>query len=332
MREIAERRLDPVITRRRLNDEAGRWLIVTALALTDLILLPVFGIAVDWPSGAERAQTLALLLLGAVAGHRLQSRTAGKYRQILLAAEDFCRAALLLACLTLVVAPFTYAGAGFDLPLIDDRLAAADRALGFDWTAFRDWVSAQPRLHDALSVAYFTPFNQCVVLMALAALWQPGRRASELIWAYLIALLICSAFSILVPALSMGGEVASYQALLIAFRHGTPPVLAWDRLEGIVSFPSFHAALAVIFVWAARHRVWALLLAVPLNTLMLLATPPIGGHYLVDSLGGILVALIAIALTLRLQPASSSSDSRLALPPDAVVSVETTRSTAKRGR
>jgi membrane-associated phospholipid phosphatase len=331
MSEIAERRLEPAFPRLLPGDESYRWLIVAALAVTDLILLPAFGIAVDWSSGVERAETLALLLLGAIACRGARRRLA-KYRRALFAAEDFCRAALQLASLTLVVAPFTYAVAGFGLPLIDDQLAAADRALGFDWTAFRDWVASRPLLHDALSTAYFTPFNQCVVLMALSALWQPGRRAGELIWAYLIALLICSAFSIVLPALSMGGEVASYQPLLLAFRQGAPPVLDWDRLEGIVSFPSFHAALAVIFIWAARHRLWALIPAVPLNTLMLLATPPIGGHYLVDSIAGIVVALVAIGLTRRFQPASSPSDNRLALPPDAVVSVETTRSTAKRGR
>src|SRR5580698_1398262 len=127
MSEAAERRLETAIPPLRPGDESGRWLIVAALALSDLILLPVFGIAVDWPSGAERATTLTLLLLGAIACHGVLRIGPSKYRRALFAAEDFCRAALLLASLTLVVAPFTYATAGFGLPLIDDQLVAADR-------------------------------------------------------------------------------------------------------------------------------------------------------------------------------------------------------------
>jgi len=121
--------------------------------------------------------------------------------------------------------------------------------------------------------------------------------------------------------------------VLKSLRAGEPMVLDWGHLDGVVQFPSFHAALGTIYIYAARHRLWALIPFAVLDTLLIVATPPMGGHYLSDTLAGIAVALIAIAVTRRLQPASlSASDSRLALPPAAVVSTEITRSTANRAR
>jgi membrane-associated phospholipid phosphatase len=181
--------------------------------------------------------------------------------------------------------------------------------------------------------AYFTHVEQCWVLIALGSLWYPGRRNGELIWCFMISLTLCCAVSAIVPAFSMGSDVGSYVPVLKSLRAAGPVPLAWDRLEGIVSFPSFHAALATIYLYAARHRLWAFIPFALLDTLMLASTPPIGGHYLTDVIGGIAVALVAIGVTRRLQPSSlSASDIRLALPPAAVVSVETTRSTAKRAR
>jgi membrane-associated phospholipid phosphatase len=188
-------------------------------------------------------------------------------------------------------------------------------------------------LHDALKWAYFTPIQQSWALLALGSFRRPGGRNGELIQPFMIAIAICTAVSVVLPSLAMGGEVSSYIPALEALRAGTLDTLVWNKLEGIIQFPSFHAALAVIFTYAARHRWWTLIPFAALNALMLAATPPIGGHYLVDTLAGLAVAVVAIAVSRRLQPASvSANDSRLALPPAAVVSIETTRSTAKRAR
>ena len=69
---------------------------------------------------------------------------------------------------------------------------------------------------------------------------------------------------------------------------------------GIVSFPSFHATLAAIFIWAfgamprlaGPGRGWAILTIV--------ATPVFGGHYGVDVLMGLLLAPPAIVAAQRL--------------------------------
>jgi membrane-associated phospholipid phosphatase len=65
---------------------------------------------------------------------------------------------------------------------------------------------------------------------------------------------------------------------------------------GIVTFPSMHAAIAVIYIYCARHRLWALLVLAPWNLMMLASTPTVGGHYLVDVIAGIAIALASIGL------------------------------------
>jgi len=68
------------------------------------------------------------------------------------------------------------------------------------------------------------------------------------------------------------------------------------NLYGILTFPSFHAASAVMFAWAGwslRIFRWPL---IAINMAMLAATPFEGAQYFVDLIGGALVALAAIAI------------------------------------
>ena len=57
-------------------------------------------------------------------------------------------------------------------------------------------------------------------------------------------------------------------------------------LGGIVTFPSFHAASAVLYVWALWPMRWLRPLAAVGQRLMLAATPLVGGHYFIDLFGG----------------------------------------------
>jgi membrane-associated phospholipid phosphatase len=68
-------------------------------------------------------------------------------------------------------------------------------------------------------------------------------------------------------------------------------------MNGLISFPSYHAATALLYIWAAwRTPVlkWIVLL---LNIAMLLATPLHGSHYFVDVIAGAVVAFITIRIT-----------------------------------
>jgi membrane-associated phospholipid phosphatase len=61
-----------------------------------------------------------------------------------------------------------------------------------------------------------------------------------------------------------------------------------------VTFPSFHAASAVLFAWALWVVKWMRPVALLANGAMLAATPLNGGHYFIDVFAGAVIAVLAI--------------------------------------
>jgi len=94
----------------------------------------------------------------------------------------------------------------------------------------------------------------------------------------------------------------SYQHIrhLEGLRSGATRVVQLGDLEGLITFPSFHAASALLFTWAAwpfrRLRWWI----VGLNVLLVASTPIDGAHYAIDLVAGIAVAGLSIAATQKL--------------------------------
>jgi membrane-associated phospholipid phosphatase len=73
-------------------------------------------------------------------------------------------------------------------------------------------------------------------------------------------------------------------------RDGTYRQLIADNAEGIISFPSLHAALGLLFIfalWPVRRLRWP---AFTLNAVMIGATPVEGSHYFADVLAGMAIA------------------------------------------
>jgi len=70
------------------------------------------------------------------------------------------------------------------------------------------------------------------------------------------------------------------------------------RMQGLISIPSLHAAMAVLLVHAMRGTRLLPVFAV-LNVAMLVSTPLDGGHYLVDVLAGVALVVGLIAFEHR---------------------------------
>jgi len=73
-----------------------------------------------------------------------------------------------------------------------------------------------------------------------------------------------------------------------SFRH-----LVAEGAEGIISFPSLHAALGLLFLlalWPVRYLGW---IGVLLNVAMIAATPVDGSHYFSDVAAGLTIALLS---------------------------------------
>lgn len=210
-----------------------------------------------------------------------------------------------LVAFAAVGAPLSYlaAAAGAAIPLQDGLFDAIDRGMGFDWMALLRLLDDTPVLFGALRLIYGSLLPQMV--LAVLCLAFTGRLTWLRIYmlAFVLATLVTIAISAVLPAagvwLHYGLTEADSRAVPVVstvwpvftgLRDGSVRALLAVGSEGVITFPSLHAALAVILVaalWPMRLLRWPIL---AVNTVMLVATPVDGAHYLIDVIAGVAVA------------------------------------------
>lgn len=207
-------------------------------------------------------------------------------------------------------------------PLVDDALGGADAFLGLSAPAFILWVARHPWFCLLLEIAYASTVP--AVFVAVLLLGGLGRTGAmwRLCFIFAGAGLTCTLPSALFPAIGVfvhydiPSEICAllpasagrfYLPAFEAYHSGLQTVVDIRQLVGVVTFPSFHTAMAVMVAHAVQRiplarvasRVWC--------GLVMVSTVPIGGHYFVDSLGGLVVwagfAALSRAMTYR-APAS----------------------------
>lgn len=207
-----------------------------------------------------------------------------------------------------VLGVFSYVSARLNFPLTDEAMIAIDRMLFFDWRAYVDWVDSDLWLARLLSLAYMSSGPQIILLMALLFLAGKIAHIQKFLLGFFITGLLTIGLAALLPA--VGGyvhydiDLSQYQHLkpvaarvheapLLALRDHSLQVVAFP-LQGLVTFPSFHSALSVVLIYAAWPVLWLRRICLPLNILVLFSTPADGGHYLIDIIGGLILAAVAI--------------------------------------
>ncbi|WP_349371179.1 phosphatase PAP2 family protein [Salinarimonas sp.] len=219
----------------------------------------------------------------------------------------------LLLVLTAAGAVMSYAAIAAGLPLRDETYAAWDRALGFDWVAFLAFAAERPLLAQILIAAYHSSLIQIVTIVLLLGLSGRQLALERFLTAYAVSALVVIGVSGLAPAIGPYVHYAPDPALMRmtaeagvwhlthfeALRAGTFAVFDLAQTEGLVTFPSFHTALAVLTIWAAWGVAWLRWPALALNLCVIAGTLPEGGHYLVDLVGGAAAALLAVAVASR---------------------------------
>jgi len=271
-----------------------RWGIVGALILTDAAWLAARHEQVDLFGTLGFVVVAALLCIASALA--MLSFAMQRYGRPLLIASDFLESAIYVLVLLAFVSPLTSLAASLDFPLVDDALRRADLAFGFDWASAARWVQDRPALDFVLRQSYISFLWQAPIVLLIGSATRPGERNADAIWPYLLSLLACVAVSGVLPALGEPGMIGTkHIEHLQAIRSGQISLMG-SQDDGIITFPSFHAALAVIYIYAARRSCAALALLLPLNLLMLAATPTCGGHYLVDVIAGVAIAILSIAI------------------------------------
>ncbi|MBX9739844.1 MAG: phosphatase PAP2 family protein [Beijerinckiaceae bacterium] len=282
------------------------WILTLCIAGIDAVMLLTLGISV--PLAPLIVKVAAGVLAVAAAWYYARRRQEPVVAALLEAAG-------FLVLFTLSLAIASYLWISLSLPLRDAAFAAADAALGFDWIAHLTFVSERPWLATLLNFAYATSLPQVVfVILALAAARDVERiRTFSLLFA--VTGISVIAISGLVPALGAYAYHKPADALLagisdpaagrwhlehfLELRSGSLREIPLDALEGLVSFPSFHTALAIIVMWALSNRRWLCAPAIGLNGAVIVSTLAIGGHYLVDVFAGGAISLAALLVLAR---------------------------------
>lgn len=267
------------------------WGFAAAIGALDVVGIAWAGLAVE-PIGFLAVLGAILMLLAAALLCSLLREP--KLRAMALASAYLVAVTTALAVLHVLAALPA-------LPLADDALAGIERALGFDGPAYLAFLADHPNLARLLALAYHSSGPQIgLVVIALSACGRTTRlwTFARLFTLTLFACILVSAF---VPAAGTyaaaavaarpTGELETVGALwhldaLRALRDGHFHSLALSEIRGLVTFPSFHASLAVLTGWALLPLPLIGPIALVLNAAIIVAAIGAGGHYLPDVMAG----------------------------------------------
>jgi membrane-associated phospholipid phosphatase len=245
--------------------------------------------------------------------------------------QSFVEAVFVSVVLGVSLACLSYVGAAADLPLRDNDMIWIDRHLGFDWLAVMSGLDHLPRLLDVLNGAYATFTAQLVGAALVLVVAGRMRDLDRFFIVFACASISAEALSVLVPTLgpiwgladnarftnvpTLGRTTAE---IVLALRDKTLGTIDFEAVNGIISFPSMHAAVAIIVPYTLRWNRWIFWPIVALNAVMLASAVPSGNHYLADVIAGVALAVMAIACGRAIQASLDRllGSSRISIAPD----------------
>jgi membrane-associated phospholipid phosphatase len=280
---------------------AAAALLVIVLARTDFVLRASDPIAIIMAGLASILAPLSFALLW---------KGSARWPNVSHAANVLSQ----LIAASMLIAPLTYIAASPNYPLQDKNLFAIDQFMGLDW---RSYLNAVDRygLGPTYNFGYRTFSWQPLLVPILLCLSGKAARAHQFSLAFLLTVMATVLISVFLPAAGtysfLNLTPADYPHLhpvddfdhmrhLPLLRDGKLRVLEIGQLTGIVTFPSFHAAAAILYLWALWAISWMRVIALICNALLLLSTPIDGGHYFIDVIAGVSLAILSILVVRRL--------------------------------
>lgn len=280
--------------------------LVAAAYPATALLAAIFGLRIDYP--AHLSFVAALLGLLAVLSLYCRLRGMEFLRRL---GEPVC--ALLLLTLPILVS--TYIAMRVNRPEADALLAGLDRSIGFNWMAFVAAIDARAWLSTLLFLSYESFAYQLLLLPPLLVLCGQAARAYRMVIAYGLICFSSSLIGMEFPALGAYPffRVAPETLPAINLHFGyffldqfhqvrSDPnfVFSLRQAAGILTFPSVHAGVATLCLWAAWRLPVLNLAFLVLNVAMALSAISHGSHYLVDIVAGIALAASCVVLVRRL--------------------------------
>ncbi|MEO2031124.1 MAG: phosphatase PAP2 family protein [Planctomycetaceae bacterium] len=305
----------------RLNLLIISWTGVAAFAL-----LLRHGMTFDLTSAATAVSTIILLWPFAVIFER---RGIAPFANML---TGF----LCMVAFNVFLSILTYAGTPLNAPLADGWLMNVDSALGIHLPSIVAWTATWPIVKTTFDAAYPSVMLSTLLALVVLGLDPDRRRMQEFVLQFMFAGLLTTIVFFLLPAAgpfaAYGYELRPDQQRFLdhfdALRSGRFHRVSLNHLEGLITFPSFHTAWALLLAWGFRRHRWLRIPMLILNLMVVVSTLTTGWHYGTDVIGGGLVALTAAAATHRLRPCLQFVPAM----PDASRTNTSTRQTALQSR
>ncbi len=246
---------------------------------------------------------IALILLAATAWFYTYRRPVPGFSMLAVAM-------IYIVLLTNSAAVYSYFITSLNLPLLDAQFATIDASLMFNWTAFLSWVNDRPALGWTLTWAYRSSILQVFVLLLALGFAQRKACLTEFLTLFTFTMLVIVTLAGLLPSegayafhlpaaetfANLNQEAGMWHhQYFVGLRDGSLRTISFAKTEGLVTFPSFHTALAIITAYCFRDFRFVFPAAVLLNSVVVVSTLTEGGHYLVDVLAGAAITAFAIA-------------------------------------
>jgi membrane-associated phospholipid phosphatase len=269
----------------------GPWLIVGCLAVAAIAWTLHDGFGVKGIAGVAVA---VVSLIAAAVYFRREERF------------QLCTTALLqIVLFSSFFAMLTYLAAASAVPLVDDRLAAWDAALGFDLLRLLAWTDQHPIVGAILDASYGTMLLQTAAVVVLLGFANDRVPLKLFVLRMMLAGLVTFVFFVAMPAEGTPNQYsltptplqAEFLEHLHALRSGLLRQFDFGRVEGFIAFPSYHAIWAILITIALFHRRGVRVFFVMLNAVVILSTVTTGGHYLCDVVAGVVVAVAVCLIT-----------------------------------
>ncbi|MCK8457902.1 phosphatase PAP2 family protein [Sphingomonas faeni] len=277
------------------------WVLIAAMLLSFIAAEYPHTFLIDWVRAVPAVSALIALSVAIIIGRRTT-------RPRLAAGAT---AFLQMTLFTLLGVVLAYALAAKSGVLWDDRLAAADRVIGFNWPKVLALLDKVPAAIFVLGLAYHSLTVQMIVVIVALSSVSKFDVLRTTVCAAILSGFVTILISGLTPAMGNLFDPSHYRhlwpsvawlerGLITGLRDGSRKVLDLTMLMGIVSFPSFHATLAAIFIWSFRAMPRLTVPGAAWAVLTILATPVFGGHYGVDVIMGLILAPPAIIVAHRI--------------------------------
>lgn len=273
------------------------WALAAGLAGLATIVARIEGFSLQL---GPQSIAVLLVLVGGNLALTLVARRVPRYARF----EIPCHSMAQFSACAIAALIAQFPAVGLERPLVDDALARFDTAVGLEWTTQYAWAVAHPTIYGIMDFVYKLLLPQIPVVCFVVGYADPDRlRVFTLANAF--GLTATLALFGLFPAASTFTRagvmhIADFAVQFDAVREHGLRVLDPMRLTGLISFPSYHALLAVLVACGFWRLPKLFPVALALEAAIIAFSPLIGGHYIVDILAGIALGLVSFYAAARI--------------------------------